>query len=61
MAKPFEPVTFVKTGDDGEERELTASTPADAVRLKFDGWRAKTAKAPARAGARPATTAGSAG
>lgn len=34
----FTPVTFTKEVD-GQTKELTAGSPADAVRLRFDGWR----------------------
>lgn len=43
MAEEFEPITFTKTDDRGDH-ELVASSPADAVRLRFDGWRVKGAK-----------------
>jgi hypothetical protein len=36
----FTPTTFTKTDDRGEHT-LTAHSPADAVRLRFDGWQEK--------------------
>jgi hypothetical protein len=65
-AKPdtdaFKPTTFSREVD-GKTQELTAHSPADAVRLKFDGWRdtgAVSKTAPARSST-PTNTAGTAG
>lgn len=57
----FEPVTFVKTDDRGDH-ELLASSPSDVVRLTYDGWREKDAKAkPARSRTTTTTTGPTAG
>jgi hypothetical protein len=38
----FTPITFTKTDEvTGVERELAANSPADEVRLRFDGWQEK--------------------
>lgn len=61
-AGDFKPTTFTREVD-GETKELTAHSPADAVRLAFDGWTdsgSLKASAPARS-TTPTTTAGSAG
>jgi hypothetical protein len=49
----FKPVTFTKVDDRGEH-ELTATSPADVVRLRFDGWREKRASNAGRPGNKPA-------
>lgn len=36
----FTPITFTKTDERGAH-ELTAHSPSDAVRLRFDGWSEK--------------------
>jgi hypothetical protein len=48
----FTPTTFTKTDERGEH-ELVANSPADAVRLRFDGWREKKTNA-GRPGNKPA-------
>jgi hypothetical protein len=58
----FKPTTFTREVD-GETKELTAHSAADAVRLKFDGWKdtgSVSRSAPARS-TTPTTTAGNAG
>lgn len=58
----FKPTTFTREVG-GEKRELTAHSPADAVRLTYDGWTdtgAMKASAPARS-TTPTQTAGNAG
>lgn len=58
----FQPTTFTREVD-GVTKSLTVHSPADAVRLRFDGWKdtGKVAKdAPARS-TTPTTTAGTAG
>lgn len=52
----FTPVTFTRTGEDGKDRELIANSPADAVRLKFDGWTEKPANIRAKPAGRPGST-----
>ncbi len=32
---------FTRTDSDGKTHELTAYSPADHVKLRFDGWREK--------------------
>lgn len=44
----FKEITFTKTDERGDH-ELTATTPAEAVRLRFDGWREKGKAKPANA------------
>lgn len=51
----FQPTTFTRTDDDGTEHELTATSAADAVRLRFDGWREQKS-ASAKSGSKPAPT-----
>jgi hypothetical protein len=58
----FKPTTFTRESD-GETKELTAHSPADAVRLTFDGWKdsgSLKASAPARS-TTSTTAAGNAG
>lgn len=58
----FKPTTF-KREVAGETKELTVHSAADAVRLKFDGWKdtgSVSKSAPARSST-PTTTAGTAG
>lgn len=58
----FKPSTFTRESD-GETKELTAHSPADAVRLTFDGWKDTGSlkdSAPARS-TTSTNTAGSAG
>lgn len=43
----FTPITFTKTDERGDH-ELVATSPADAVRLRFDGWREKKTGGPAK-------------
>ncbi len=50
----FKPVTFSKKGSDGQDHEVVANSPADVVRLRFDGWREK--RAATRPGSKPAAT-----
>lgn len=38
----FEPVTFTKSDERGEHT-LTAHTPAEVVKLRFDGWKEQKA------------------
>lgn len=52
----FTPVTFTRTGEDGRDRELVANSPADAVRLRFEGWTEKPASSRAKASSRPGST-----
>ncbi len=47
-AEEFTPIVFERTGEDGVKHELLATNPADAVRLKFDGWTAKKTTAAAK-------------
>ena len=37
-ADAFTPTVFERTDDDGTKHQLTATSPADAVRLRFNGW-----------------------
>lgn len=41
MADEFTPTVFERTGEDGTKHELLATTPSDAIRLRFDGWTEK--------------------
>ncbi len=48
MAKP---ITFTRKGEDGRTHTRIAYTPAEAVQMRFDGWKeesepVKTLKAP---------------
>lgn len=47
-ADEFTPTVFERVGEDGVKHELLASNPADAVRLRFDGWTEKKATAAAK-------------
>ncbi len=40
---PEQPIGFTRTDPDGSVREKLAYTPAEAVKLRFDGWREKPA------------------
>lgn len=42
QAPKFQSKTFTKVGEDGETKELVTYSPADEVRLVFEGWREKT-------------------
>lgn len=48
----FQPVTFTKTDDRGDHT-LTAHTPAEAVKLRFDGWKEQKATSTKAAAAGP--------
>jgi hypothetical protein len=58
MSDTYTPKTFTREID-GKPVEKIAATPADAVRLEFDGWREKTttraATKAASTGDKPAT------
>ncbi len=34
----MQPITFTRTDDQGKPRTRIAYTPAEAVKLRFDGW-----------------------
>ncbi len=34
----MQPITFTRTDDTGKPRTRIAYTPAEAVKLRFDGW-----------------------
>jgi hypothetical protein len=41
MSDEFAPIVFERTAEDGTKQELVATSPADEVRLRFDGWTEK--------------------
>lgn len=61
-AGDFKPTTFTRTDGDGVKKTLTANSPADAVRLRFEGWtEAGSAPRPAPPRSTTTPTAGTAG
>lgn len=34
----MQPITFTRKGDDGKDKTRIAYTPAEVVKLRFDGW-----------------------
>lgn len=47
-------IVFTRQGDDGKTLERVAHTPAEAVKLRFDGWREKKSAASSKTAAKAA-------
>ena len=42
------PAVYTRTGEDGREHRVVAYSPADHVRLTYDGWHRDDSKAAAK-------------
>lgn len=47
----MQPITFTRKGEDGKDKTRLAYTPAEVVKLRFDGWTEQAEK-----GARASST-----